>query len=242
MGTIAANAAAVPACFPQGGFEAHDVSAKTARELALPSKETLLLAGIDVPDFLEARALARVNELIAQKTLRYAELAAKPDRYQRIVADVAISGEAPLWLQGTLVEEGLALSLPIGLKSPCAAELMQAEQAARASKAGVWSQVEGAQIKATDLGALQKAAGKFAIVEGRILNVGARDYATFINFGKDYRQDFAVIVVKKHLAALEASRSLAALKGKRVRVRGILEASPAPRMHLEEPLALEVLE
>jgi len=98
------------------------------------------------------------------------------------------------------------------------------------------------QVKAADREALAKAAGTFAVVEGRVLNVGARDYATFINFGRNYKQDFAVIVVKKHAAALEASHGLASLKNKRVRVRGIVEASGAPRLHLEEPLALEVLE
>jgi hypothetical protein len=238
-GVAVAQAATVPACFPQGGFEARDVLAKTAKEIALTDKGILLLAGIEVPDFLEARTLSRVNELIAQKNLRYVPVTAKPDRYQRIVADAAVDS---LWLQGTLVGEGLALSLPAGLKSACAAELMQVEKTARANKAGVWSQPISVQIETDDKEALQKLAGKFAIIEGKVLNVGARDYATFINFGKNYRQDFAVIVAKKSLASVEAKQALAALKGKRVRVRGIVEAGPAPRLHLEDPLALEVLE
>jgi hypothetical protein len=229
----------VPACLPQGGFEARAAQVKTAKEIALDTRETLLLAGIEVPEVLEARAFARVNELIAQKSLRYAPLTAKPDRYARIPADVAID---TLWLQGTLVEEGLALSLPLDLKGPCAAALMEIEKTARAHKTGVWSQPELVAIKSTDVDRLQKAAGKFAIVEGAVLNIGARDYATFLNFGKNYRQDFAVIIVKKHVAALEASQPLASLKGKQVRVRGIIDGDTAPRMHLEEPLALEVME
>jgi micrococcal nuclease len=237
-----ANAAPVPACFPQGGFTTRDAQAKTAKEIALADGETLLLAGIDVPDFVEARTLARVNELTARKPLRYAPLNAKPDRYARIAADVAVSDGTPLWLQGTLIEEGLALGMPVGLKSPCAAELMQIEKSARLNKVGIWSQPENVQIMATDHEALLKASGKFAIIEGRVLNVGARDYASFINFGRDYKQDFAVIVVKKHIAAIEAQQALATLKGKRVRVRGIVEGASAPRLHLEEPLALEVLE
>ena len=233
-----AHAASIPACFPQGGFEARDARAKNAQEIDISSKETILLAGIHIPLSLETRTVARISELVSGKTLRYVQITPAKDRYARLPAEVA-AGE--LWLQGTLVEEGLGVAMPSGLKTPCAAELLQIEQAARRRKAGLWSQPNEVEIKVIYKTALEQAVGRFAIVEGRVAGVGVRDYASFINFGFNYRQDFAAIIVKKHIAAFEAKHALATLKGKKLRIRGIVESSP-PRLHLEEPLALEVVE
>ena len=234
-----ARAASVPACFAQGGFSAHGAQVKSAREIELAGKDILLLAGIEVPPLLQSRAQARLAALIEKKDLRYAPLDPAPDRYGRIIAEAAAK---ETWLQGTLVEEGLALAQPLGLKNPCCNELMALEQKARTNKAGAWAQPESVQLAATDSEALKKAAGQFAVVEGKVLSVGERDYAIFLNFGKNYRQDFAVMVLKKHRAAFEAKQALTALQGKRVRVRGIMEAKAAPRLRLEEPEAMEVLE
>ncbi len=192
-----AKAAGLPTCFPQGGFETHATAIKTAREIEIGGKDVLLLAGIEIPEQVSTRAIARVGELTAGKSLRYAPLSPKADRYGRIPAEIAVQQDPALWLQGTLVEEGLALAMPIGIKSACANDLMSIERQARAMHAGLWSQPGQGRFDATKPAEIRNMAGRFALIEGKILSVGARDYASFLNFGRDYKQDFAVIVLKK---------------------------------------------
>lgn len=237
-----AQAADVPACFPPGGFTAEGAIAKNARELQLKSGETIMLGGIYTPEAFNQRASIRLAELLEGQPLRYRSMLEKPDRYGRLPAEVAAGAGNEKWLQGTLVEEGLALVMPAGIQGICSDALREREKQARLRKAGLWSLPGAASIAAGDKTALMAAAGQFRLIEGKILSVGKRDYATFLNFGRFGQHDFAVIVLKKNRDVIEAAHKLDGLKGKRVRVRGVLTPGALPRLTLVSPSDLEILE
>lgn len=233
----AALAADLPGCFPKGGFAAEGVRDIRGKDMVLASGDVLLSAGLYIPASVSARAEARLRELGAAK-LRYAPLTEGKDRYGRIPAEIA-TGTPEQWLQGTLVEEGLALVALAPAVSPCRKDLLALEQAAEKGKAGLWS-LPKAILQTDDTEALQQAAGRLILVEGRVTNIAARDYAAFLNFGSRRMGSFSALVRKKDLAAFEQAHSLKSLQGKTVRMRGVLQAAPL-RMTLETPEALAIL-
>ena len=79
---------------------------------------------------------------------------------------------------------------------------------------------------------------RFAIVEGRVLSVARGFRSNFVNFGDDWREDFAIYLKRGRI-----SRAFppALLEGQRVRVRGWVFYSNGPAIDLADPLYLEVL-
>jgi hypothetical protein len=65
----------------------------------------------------------------------------------------------------------------------------------------------------------------------------------FVDFGHDFRTDFTVMVARTLVPRLlEAGIALESLKGRAVRVRGVLEESGGPAIRLADPLELELLD
>ena len=84
--------------------------------------------------------------------------------------------------------------------------------------------------------------GRFAIVEGVVRSVGERRDRTYLNFGRDWKDDMTVTIPKRTWTTLvERGLSAAALKGKRVRVRGVLEEWQGVAMEITAADMLEVL-
>ena len=81
-----------------------------------------------------------------------------------------------------------------------------------------------------------------ALVEGEILSVGERRDRTYLDFGRDWSRDFHVTVPKRVWAAMvKAGEPASSFKGRRVRVRGIVEMRRGPSIELTEPALLERL-
>lgn len=76
-----------------------------------------------------------------------------------------------------------------------------------------------------------------------MLSVGERRSRTYLNFGRDYARDFAVTVSKRAWSRF-TGRGLGAeaLRGRLVRVRGVIEIRRGPVMELWVPDMLEVRE
>jgi hypothetical protein len=81
-------------------------------------------------------------------------------------------------------------------------------------------------------------------VEGRIRNVGERRQRTYLNFGADWASDFTIVIPKRVFAALLLRRGLtaAALAGRAIRARGILEDWQGPALTVTLPEAIEFLD
>ena len=88
---------------------------------------------------------------------------------------------------------------------------------------------------------MQALIGRFTLVEGVVRSVGERRERTYLNFGRDWKQDLTITIPKRTWTALgERGVSAAALKGKRIRARGVLEEWQGVAMEITAADMLEV--
>lgn len=168
--------------------------------------------------------------------LSYAATGA-PDRYGRIPAQIFAGGK---WVQRELLRLGLARVQLEPRDGPCAAALLAAEEEGRNARAGHWR--DGTFAVVSEDG-LQRRAGTFQIVEGKVESATIIRGRAFINFGSDYRSDFTVTVAPSDMREFRRAKfDIRALTGKRVRVRGFIDFYNGPEMDVALPEAIEVLE
>lgn len=181
---------------PLAGLKGETVtieSAAGAGALALADGREVRLAGIAVrePQTLLPRA--------GRSAALYA-LGAGETRYGQILAHIALENGA--WLQERLLREGAALVMPVYERhSERLAALLEAEQAARTARAGIWALPSGEIVCADDADA---AFDRFALVQGRVKEAAEVGSVIYLNFGADYRSDFTVKVAKRDLDSLGA--------------------------------------
>lgn len=162
------------------------------------------------------------------------------DRWGRFSAQLAV-GAPPIDAADLLVAEGLALVSAGDRDRLCRAGLLRLEEQARAAGRGVWA---GGRrlIPARNGEALRQAVGRFVLVEGRVVSVGERRARTYLNFGRDFGRDFAATVPRRAWQALKRDHpEKAALRGRTVRVRGILEVRRGPTIEIAAPDMIELL-
>jgi hypothetical protein len=194
-------------------------------DLALESGRLARLASVRLPDASGHRDAAL--DWLRGWTGREVEVRGGPerDRWGRIPAQIRTMGEStPRDLAHGLVEAGLALVDPGAADTFCHPELLALEATAREQSLGVWKDDRYKPLDADRIDRLRDRVGSFVLVEGRIRTIGERTQRTYLNFGGQWAEDFTIIVPKKTWK-LMAERGLdaAALKGQRVRARGILE-------------------
>ena len=82
-----------------------------------------------------------------------------------------------------------------------------------------------------------------AIVVGTVNSVGETKGTIYLNLGQRGVLDFAVMISQRNLAIFEKIGVFPrALKGQRVRVRGLIETNSGPRMEIASPAELELLD
>jgi hypothetical protein len=164
------------------------------------------------------------------------------DRYGRLTAQVALA-DGELWLQAALVAEGILRAAPEAGEPACSAALLAFQRKARAARIGLWAEPRFALQNAGDLAALNAAAGRFAVVEGIVTRVGEVGGRLFLDFGRRYMEDFTLVVSRDARPTFEsAGIDLKALKGKKVRARGVLFPWGGPAIELRKPAAFEIVE
>jgi len=125
----------------------------------------------------------------------------------------------------------------------CAAELLARERAARDAKLGLWAEPYYSIKRAEDPSAIAADLGRFAVVEGKVLSVRESGGTIYVNFGRRWSEDFTVTILKRNersfsAAGLDPKR----LDGRRVRVRGFIEARGGPWIEALRPEQIELLE
>jgi endonuclease YncB( thermonuclease family) len=199
--------------------------------------------GTSAPDGAEAKAT--LDALIGGDTvvLRKAEFAA--DRYGRLFAYVyAVRDGEEIFAQGELIASGFARVGDRVSSRAGATYLLDRESAARRDKLGLWGnsyyQVLDAKLPADVLA--QR--GRFALVEGRVVSVRESGATIYVNFGQRWSEGFAVTVLKRNERNFTAAGlDLKGLTGRRVRVRGWIEARGAagsPGIVAEHPEQIEM--
>ena len=220
--------------------------------LLLADARIVRLAGIEAPkrpldmaaaSRLEIAARAALVRLTTGEGVATAPVGEETDRYGRVVADVVVqNGEgSKIWVQQRLVTGGLArVRRPAG-DPACAARLYEAERAAMAARRAMWADTDYAVKDARDA-SLAGRKGLYEVVEGRVLSVGGRTYMTFVDFGRNYRRDFTIMITPAMVDRLaEIGVSVEALVGTLVRVRGVIEMSGGPAIRLKRVDEFELL-
>jgi hypothetical protein len=172
------------------------------------------------------------------KGLGVARLAPRPDRWGRLMVDLAGPDGRSLALD--LLERGLARVRPEPETRPCEAERLEAEAAARAAGEGLWAQA-GAVYAATDAAALARADGRFVLVAGVVRRVGGARAKVYLDFAG--RDGFAVVVAANAEPQFRrAGVDLKTLAGQRVLVRGVMDVRFGPRIEVADPAMIQPLE
>jgi len=192
-----------------------------------------------------ATAKKMLEELVSGKkaVLRAGPAEPERDRHDRYLAQVHVqNGAAEIWVQGEMVNAGLAQAHSFAGHKVCARDLLAREDSARQGMRGLW---HGDRFKVHDTGkveTLMKQRGHFALVEGLVISVGKTRNWTFLNFSRDWRADFTVAIASGNRKNFEDhDMPLAMLEGKRVRVRGWIERWNGPVIKASHAEQIEIL-
>ena len=175
----------------------------------------------------------------------------KRDRYGRLLAQITVAGDdGSVWLQERLIAEGLARVVSFPENRLCATDLLAKEESARQAQKGLWKTGFFAIRSADGEDLLSRLTQSYEIVEGEVRSVADIKGRTYVNFGDNWRKDFTAFISPQTARLFSgapatgpmASFDAAALKGKRVRVRGWLKNFNGPSITVTHPEQIEILE
>lgn len=233
------TAAAPTPATPCGGSEtARGIVSRVpdGGDVVLEGGRVVHLAGIEVPlmpptkelRFAPGGAAARAGLAAllegAPIVLRQAETTS--DRYGRIVAYVdSLRPGTPGSAEAALLSAGLArVGGEIGDRA-CAQDLLRRENTAREARIGLWADPYYAPVPADSPESILARRGRFALVEGDVVSVHESGATVYLNFGRRWSQEFAVTIRKRNERNFTvAGLQLKSLAGRRLRVRGWIEA------------------
>lgn len=202
--------------------------------LALASGRLLRLADIRLAG--GPAALERLRAIGGQAVTVAAEPVA--DRWGRHAGEIALGGRD---LAADLVDAGLALVDVGGAAGLCRPGLLVRELDARRERRGLWGDPGEHPIWAGDTAALMARKGRFTILEGRVRTVGERRHRTYLNFGPDWSTDTTLVLPRRVWDSLvRQGWSAAALRGKRVRARGLVEDWRGPSVEIATADMIEI--
>jgi endonuclease YncB( thermonuclease family) len=229
--------------------------------ILLKDKTIIRLASLDIPDFhiwrdapYSIAALQLLEETLPEGTevMVYQTRMAKKGRINRMNHELAHiqtkstenirSGEKsdPVWIQGLLLARGLA-RVQIAPEAPeMVAQMLNIEKQARTAQRGIWATESDYNILTPE-----KAAdyiGEFALVEGTVEKAASVRNNVYLNFGKDWKTDFTIMItpdLRKKLA--HRGVDPLGLARQRLRVRGWIREYNGPLIELDTPEHLEIL-
>jgi endonuclease YncB( thermonuclease family) len=212
--------------------------------LRLADGRVVRLAGIRLPPaaadgagLLAEETRAALSALLDGQEVRLAAADAPYDRYGRLVAQIErVDG---LWLQGALLERGLAQVQTRPGERARAPQMLAIEQAARAARRGLWA---NPVFRALEASQVARAAGRFRIVRGEVVQVAPTERFVYLNFGADWRRDFTVRIAKEVARGLaDAGLDVASLPGRRIEIRGVVLEAGGPLIELSHLEQMQLL-
>ena len=222
--------------------------------LELDDGREVRLVGIQAPKLplgragFEAWPLAEeakraLSELILGRRVGLGYGGRRVDRHDRALAHVYVlntSGAAGLWVQGALLEAGMARVYSFADNRALVADMLARERRARAGRRGIWSDRFYA-VRTPER--LARHVGSFQLVEGSVLEAAKVKGRIYLNLGEDWKTDFTVTLAPAVRRAFE-SEGIDPLGygGQRVRVRGWIKSFNGPMIEASHPEQIEVIE
>lgn len=166
----------------------------------------------------------------------------RPDRWgRRQISLVHTAARHDFDLAWSLVRNGFAMAWPAELPPNCRNLYLQAEETARRSKTGRWTQMHHRALDAANGTDVALRAGQVAVMTGRISHVGQTRRAAYLNFGERGRGASAELGLTTWRLIEAQGWTRDALKGKIVRVRGVVMEGRPARLLLADKAAIEFL-
>lgn len=188
---------------------------------------------------LEESAKTSLAEITLGKRVELAFGPAREDRYGRLLAHVFVNENGRrLWVQGEMLQLGLARAYALPGVDACFATLIANEAIGRTVEAGIWASRIYQPWTSDKPFALLALRGTFQIVRGRVAAVSQTKIGGYLNFGTDWKTDFTVRIPKR---LITAQPQLAALQGRMVEVRGWIERRNGPMVTITHAAAVTVL-
>ena len=233
---------------PEGYFYVRSVF--DGDTVLLNNGKKVRLLGINTPEInykngkaepFAYQAKSRLERLVDRKPVRLEYDKRKTDKFGRELAHLYTKDG--LWLNKVLVSEGLAHVYSFHENTKHVETLLAEEAKAQLAKKGLWSHKKWRTFQASDLYNLEKRIGEFAIVEGTVSQANQVGDKFYINFGKNWRQDFTVQISDryKHNFSRETLQKFKDLQGKKVTVRGKLIPINGPMISITHPQQLTIL-
>ncbi len=208
-------------------------------EVVLEDGRILRLAGIDAPrprTPLAERAKAALEKLLLGREIELRFAGNRRDRHGRAVAHLFVGRR---WVQGELLNRGLARVAGTADNRLGLAEMLAREAKARQARRGLWHDPFYAVRQAEEAG---RFAGSFQIVEGRIVDAATVEGQVFLNFAEDWRHGFSLRFAPETMRLFRGEGlDVTALRGKRVRVRGWIRGADRPTIDVTFPEQIERL-
>lgn len=214
--------------------------------LSLENDVIVHLSGIEIPDFdmqtpgpLSVQTLTVLKDLFSnQRVFLFQDQTQTQNRFGHELAQL-VRKQDNLWLQATLIKQGLARAYPFNMQKIPYNRLLTHEKEAREAKTGLWS--EPAYSIKTDSEA-SDLVGQYALVQGTVKKAALVNNRVYLNFGENWRNDFTVGIEPD--LRREFSKSgidLLQFDGKTIRVRGFIEFYNGPFIRLSTINQIEVL-
>jgi endonuclease YncB( thermonuclease family) len=226
------------------------VSVDEQLELALSDGRVLRVAGVEpvrpTPDNPDSDTAARDALRAAVRDGLDIVTLARPDRWGRIPvfaflppSSTPISGRS---LAAWLLARGDGRFMPEREANICRSIFLDAENAARAARHGLWDDPYYAVIAATDSNGFAEKAATNVIVEGRVTDIDVRPKRIYLLFESRGSGGFAVTLLQRDVRIFDgAGFGFHALVGQRIRVRGLLDLRFGPQIEVSEPDAIEIV-
>ena len=183
-------------------------------------------------------ALRALRDILAAS--RPLAFAASPvDRWGRASgpARVLLADAGETTVQAALLEAGAARVLPQSEDRNLVSNYFDAEMRARKARRGIWSLPEYDIRDAHE----ESSAFGFQIYRGAIVDAKEGRGRIFFNFGEDFRTDLTATVSRGEFRRWRRREPPEAYAGKRVELRGVVEAINGPSIDLRHELQLRLL-
>lgn len=188
----------------------------------------------------EEAAIAALKKLVLGRSVSLATDGRAEDRYGRKLAHLFVEEKGErIWVQGETLSKGHARAYGLPGSYACIREMLAHERVARDASAGLWANAAYAVRSARATGDLMRRRNSYELVAGNVAKVTSTKSRTYINFGPDWRTDFTAGIEQKVLRANpEWAKTVVALEGKRVEVRGWIQYRNGPYIDIEDPSQL----
>ena len=161
------------------------------------------------------------------------------DRWDRLLAHLVRTNDG-CWLQGALLEAGLALVYSFRDNRAAVPAMLAHERRARERRRGLWAE-PFYRVRAAE--EADETLQGFHLVEGVVRRVAVVRGRGYLNFGADWRTDFTISIAPRDLPLFEAEGlAIGDYAGRLVRVRGWVRSFNGPMIEATHPEQIEIVE